>query len=202
MKIVRQTSLVETPWKNGGGITREAIRVPAGAEPFGWRVSFARIDRSGPFSDFPGYVRHMVLLQGAGVRLGFADGGQAMLREAGDCVQFDGGVATTCELLHGSCVDLNLIASAAMYTVTARVQRVREPLTWQAGAAQPTLVVPIDAAVVVRDTQGECVQLGSWDLAAGPGTGDGISELRLADPQVPCRVFLAGIVDNKAAKRQ
>src|ERR1017187_4489011 len=101
MKIVRQTSLIATAWKNGGGITREAIRVPASGDQFGWRVSFAQIDRSGPFSDFSGCVRHMVLLRGAGVRLDYAGGEHATLRETGDHVQFDGGVSTHGELLAG-----------------------------------------------------------------------------------------------------
>src|SRR5271167_4155392 len=102
MKVVRHASLVATPWKNGGGITREALRVPSDRDPFGWRLSFAQLDRSGPFSDFSGYSRHMVLLRGAGVRLDFADGTQATLREAGDLAQFDGAVATHGELLDGS----------------------------------------------------------------------------------------------------
>ncbi|MFI4891511.1 MAG: HutD family protein [Steroidobacterales bacterium] len=202
MKIVRQASLAATPWKNGGGLTREAIRVPASGEPFAWRVSFAQIDRSGPFSDFSGYVRHMVLLRGAGVRLEFADGGMATLREVGDSIRFDGAVATSCELLQGSCVDLNLIASAARYSVDARVERVREPLTWQAQSRQSLLIVPIDAAVVVQDMRGMRTRLESWDLAVGSGTEHGISKLSLADQQAPCRVFLARIVDNDAADRQ
>jgi environmental stress-induced protein Ves len=202
MKIVRQTSLAATPWKNGGGITREAIRIPEHGEPFGWRVSFAQIDRSGPFSDFSGYVRHMVLLRGAGVRLEFANGGHSVLREVGDGVQFDGAVATSCELLNGSCVDLNLIVSVARYTAAARVQHLRKPVAWQTGAGQPTLIIPIDAAVVVQDARGECAQLEAWDLAIGSRSEGGISKLSAADPDVPCRVFLAGIVDNKTQDRQ
>src|SRR5580692_4018189 len=113
MQIVRYKTLNATPWKNGGGVTREAIRVPPGADPFGWRVSFAQIDASGPFSDFSGYERHMVLLRGAGVRLAFAGGKQVSLLEVGNLAQFDGAVATHGKLVQGSCIDLNLIVSKA-----------------------------------------------------------------------------------------
>jgi hypothetical protein len=99
VQIVRQSSFVATPWKNGGGITHEAIRVPASGEPFLWRVSVAHIAASGPFSDFAGYNRKMVLLRGAGVALNFANGEQRELRRIGDLVEFDGALATHCELL-------------------------------------------------------------------------------------------------------
>ena len=40
-----------TPWKNGGGSTRELVCWPpgAGTDAFGWRVSVARIAAAGPF---------------------------------------------------------------------------------------------------------------------------------------------------------
>jgi environmental stress-induced protein Ves len=74
LQIVRKSSFTSTPWKNGGGITHEALRVPASGEPFRWRVSVAHIDTSDPFSDFSGYRRNMVLLRGAGIALNFANG--------------------------------------------------------------------------------------------------------------------------------
>lgn len=65
-----------TPWKNGGGSTREIACWPPGAGlgDFGWRVSIASIAASGPFSVFEGIDRHIMLLEGDGVRLMSADG--------------------------------------------------------------------------------------------------------------------------------
>jgi environmental stress-induced protein Ves len=193
MQIARYQSLVATPWKNGGGVTREAIRVPPDADPFGWRVSFAQIDASGPFSDFSGYERHMVLLRGAGVRLEFAGGRQAPLLEAGDYVKFDGAVATQGVLLQGSCIDLNLIVSKASHTASAGVETVRGRLEWGALPGQSVLLVAIEAGVVVEDMRGESANLGVWDLAAG--------NLRRVSAISPCRVFVARIVDNRATNR-
>lgn len=55
------------PWKNGRGETRE-IAVDT-ASPFRWRLSWATIPESGPFSAFPGYDRHFVLLAGLPIAL-------------------------------------------------------------------------------------------------------------------------------------
>jgi uncharacterized protein len=57
----------EAPWKNGGGLTYE-IAADDFAPP-SWRVSIARIDRDGPFSDWSGYDRTIVALDGAQVEL-------------------------------------------------------------------------------------------------------------------------------------
>ena len=54
MQIIHPASFVARPWKNGGGITHEVIRVPADPEDFRWRVSMAEVAASGPFSRFTG----------------------------------------------------------------------------------------------------------------------------------------------------
>jgi environmental stress-induced protein Ves len=193
MQIVRYESLVATPWKNGGGVTREAIRVPPDADPFAWRVSFAQIDRSGPFSDFSGYARHMVLLRGAGVRLDFAGGRQAQLLDVGDYAQFDGAVATHGALVQGPCIDLNVIVSQASHTASASIEAVRRKLEWPAAPGQSVLIVAIEAGVVVEDERGESADLAVWDLAAG--------NLRCVTANPPCRVFVARIIDNRTTNR-
>ena len=71
-----RTSLIATPWKNGGGVTREIVCQPPGAgmDSFDWRVSIAHIASDGPFSAFAGVDRVITLLEGAGVRLRSTDG--------------------------------------------------------------------------------------------------------------------------------
>lgn len=46
------STLPVTPWKNGGGETREIICVPAPDAPFLWRASIATLQADGPFSPF------------------------------------------------------------------------------------------------------------------------------------------------------
>jgi environmental stress-induced protein Ves len=125
MQIIPQSSFSATPWKNGGGITREVLRVPAGGGPFRWRISVAQVDASGPFSDFAGYRRFMVLLSGGGVRLHCDTQEPMELRAVGDLAEFDGASATHGELIAGPCTDLNFIVSTSVTGVRAWVETVR-----------------------------------------------------------------------------
>jgi len=70
-----RATLAATPWKNGGGVTREIACWPPGAgmDDFQWRLSIATIAASGPFSPFPGVDRIIALLDGPGVRLATSD---------------------------------------------------------------------------------------------------------------------------------
>ena len=65
-------SLPLSPWKNGGGLTREISVGPPGAglEDFDWRLTLADIQPGEfAFSRFPGIDRHTLVL-GAGLSLG------------------------------------------------------------------------------------------------------------------------------------
>jgi environmental stress-induced protein Ves len=190
MQIIRQSDFIVTPWKNGGGVTREACRVPPGGDPFLWRLSVAQIDSSGPFSDFAAYNRTMVLLRGSGVDLKCANGERYRLRNIGDLIEFDGAMAMQCALEAGPCVDLNLIAAKSLRTVHARVHRLQEPLAVAAHGASSTLIVPIDATVVVRSAGGDVTGLEPWDLGVLSARS---GELTLAPPtgSAPALVFLA-----------
>jgi hypothetical protein len=172
MRIIRQSEFIALPWKNGGGITHEAIRVPPTGDSFRWRVSLARIDASGPFSDFAAYHRFMVLLKGAGVRLTFPSlegGGQRReLRAAGEWLQFDGGLATHCDLVDGPCVDFNLMVSKDMPDTAVRVAVLREPLRASLASGESMLAFPIDTRVECC-SGGRSELLDPWDLAVVSG---------------------------------
>jgi len=74
-RLIQYASLRPTPWKNGGGVTTELAMSPPGAglDDFDWRVSLASIAEDGPFSQFPGVDRTLVLVSGDGVLLDFGD---------------------------------------------------------------------------------------------------------------------------------
>ncbi|MFB5078340.1 HutD family protein [Raoultella sp. C349492] len=63
------SSLPVTPWKNGGGETREIVSVPSPDAPFLWRASIATLQNDGPFSPFPGVDRVITLLDGGSLWL-------------------------------------------------------------------------------------------------------------------------------------
>jgi environmental stress-induced protein Ves len=96
--LLRGEALSASPWKNGGGVTREIAAWPAhGAslDTFAWRASVVQIARPGPFSHFAGVERTLVLLEGARLRLDETppDGGvprtHALTRVL-DLARFDG----------------------------------------------------------------------------------------------------------------
>jgi uncharacterized protein len=190
LQIIRKSSFTATPWKNGGGITHEAIRVPASGDPFRWRVSVAHIDASGPFSDFAAYNRKMVLLRGAGIELRFGNGAQKTLRQVGDLVEFDGALATHCELLKGPCVDLNLMV-AKSGSAAVRVERFIESLSLSAPRNETMLVFAIDRRFKLEITTGQTVTLEPWDLAILSDCSGHLNRLEPADSVASTSVFLA-----------
>ena len=190
LQVIRRSSFTATPWKNGGGITHEAIRVPPGDGAFRWRVSVAHIDASGPFSEFADYNRKMALLRGAGVELRFADGAPKTLRKVGELVEFDGAVAAHCELLNGPCVDLNLMTLKSDSAV-ARVERFIESIAVSASRHETVLVFPIDRKITLQITAGKPVTLEPWDLAVMSQCAGRISRLESTKSSVSTSVFVA-----------
>src|SRR5262249_32442961 len=111
MLVIRSADYVTVPWKNGGGITREIFREPGGRGAFDWRLSLATIAASGPFSEFAGYDRTLVFVNGDGVQIAFAGHGDTRLTQAGQLVNFAGEWATSCTLIGGPSTDLNLMVN-------------------------------------------------------------------------------------------
>lgn len=120
--------LPPTPWKNGGGITREIMSWPPGADlaSFAWRASVATISASGPFSRFQGVDRVIMLLDGDGVRL---RGGTSdwLLDQPGEPFAFSGDEQISSELLGGVSTDFNVMSRRSM--ATARVEVLKHSCT-------------------------------------------------------------------------
>jgi uncharacterized protein len=190
LQIIRKSAFISVPWKNGGGITHEAMRMPETGDTFRWRVSIAHIDSSGPFSDFSGYQRIMVLLRGTGVSLRLNAGESRELRSVGQLVEFDGAGQTYCELLDGPCVDLNLMVAASM-PVKARVARLDAGIAVAAAHDQATVVFGLDDPLLLESDAGESTTLEPWDLAVIRGSGARLN--RVASGNIPTvgSVFIA-----------
>ena len=121
-------TLPATPWKNGGGSTREIACWPPGAgfDRFDWRVSIASIASSGPFSVFAGVDRIITLLDGDGVRLQ-GEGVDHRLATPLAPFAFSGDAVIDCTLLGAASTDFN---------VMTRRGRLRAELCVLRGAAE------------------------------------------------------------------
>jgi environmental stress-induced protein Ves len=110
--LVCASDATPVPWKNGGGVTRELLRLPADGDDWTLRISVADIDADGPFSPFPGISRWFAVLTGAGVRLRWPT--RALHVHAGDApLHFDGADAPGCTLFNGPTRDLNIMVRAS-----------------------------------------------------------------------------------------
>lgn len=118
MHVVSLAQVAVQPWKNGGGSTRELWCWPAAPAAWQLRVSVAEVARSGPFSAYPGVARWFCVLQGAGVKLHFADRNLALTPDSA-ALHFDGALAPDCTLLDGPTLDLNLMLRPAAAALDA-----------------------------------------------------------------------------------
>eukprot|EP00727_Mastigamoeba_balamuthi_P005014 m51a1_g14510 hypothetical protein (209) ;mRNA; f:830125-831008 len=115
----------DMPWKNGGGVTRELLRLahPSGdAGRFVARLSVATVASAGPFSAFPGVDRVLMILEGAGVALDFgaAPGVPEVTLDAPlKPVWFPGEAPVQCRLLGGAVRDFNLMTDRSLAGVTS-----------------------------------------------------------------------------------
>lgn len=131
LHFFERTQLPASPWKNGGGVTREIACHPPSAnmQDFDWRISIAHIARDGDFSVFAGLDRVITLLEGGGVHLSSTDG--SVLHALDTPLQpfaFSGDAAVHGRLLNGDCHDFNVMTRRGVCQAEVRVLRRDETL--------------------------------------------------------------------------
>ena len=163
--VVHLADVAATPWRNGGGLTRELVSGPAGAD-WQWRLSVAEVAADGPFSRFEGVTRWFSVLQGAGVVLNVATPQQASAatehrltaHDAPLC--FDGAAATACRLIDGPTQDFNLMLRDSC--LPARMTRIHGSHTELAHASK----MIADYAISTRAS----IEFNGQSLAVPPAT--------------------------------
>lgn len=99
------------PWKNGKGETIElAINDGGTLDDFTWRLSMASVVEDGVFSDFSGYQRNLILIEGNGISLQHDDNKIDKLHNLLEIANFDGGCRTVGNLHAGAITDFNVIS--------------------------------------------------------------------------------------------
>ena len=129
-KIYSPEDFQTLPWRNGLGSTVELIsEILEGHEAFSWRLSIASVANDGPFSDFSGYDRTLLLLEGAGITLNNPNGGSIELNSPLDCAHFKGEDLINASLHDGPIKDFNVMTlrSICSSSVTA-INEKSEPL--------------------------------------------------------------------------
>jgi environmental stress-induced protein Ves len=104
--LIRASEYCEQPWKNGGGLTREIAAAFSGERAL-WRLSLATIERDGPFSEFRGYDRTIIAIDGGAVELEVE--GQPVRLDHAEPYDFPGEARVTCRVIGGAARDLNVL---------------------------------------------------------------------------------------------
>ncbi|POR52132.1 hypothetical protein B0G62_105100 [Paraburkholderia eburnea] len=161
LTLLRGADLVASPWKNGGGITRE-IALGGSPEAFAWRVSVADVAQAGPFSRFEGVARTLVLLDGAGMVLdqtGAAARAHTLAKPL-DVVHFDGEAPISARLIDGPTRDFNLMVRRDVARATFEIWRESTSRDVQGETA---LLYCASGTANVRVNGGEPVALATGD---------------------------------------
>jgi environmental stress-induced protein Ves len=199
MILLREAEYPTVPWKNGGGWTKEILKVPAQTNAFDWRLSLATIEHDGPFSSFAGYDRTLILVRGAGVELDFGPEGRALLRSPGQLAAFDGAWSTHCTLVEGASSDLNLMVARERAQALTSLLRPTAAQIIQTAGWEETLVCCIQGSTRVENASGQVVELASIDVVRC-GSGDGILTCAPTGT-IPVVLFVASLRHVGAWKR-
>lgn len=165
MRLIRLADRPVTAWRNGGGQTRVVAQEPPGADDdrFSWRLSVAQVDRSGPFSAYPGIERQLILAGTESLTL-VIDGRRHVLRP-GDVTAFDGGARVSGEVSSGPVTAVNLMTRPDRVTAQVRIQ----------DAAAGLVVGPTAGSEATEGTEVLAVAL-TRHTTLGPG-GDALDAL-------------------------
>lgn len=117
IQIFPAATRAETPWKNGGGITRPVASWPGKGREFGWRLSLADVSEAGPFSCFPGISRLMGILEGQ-LRLEVRGLAAMELAPGGSAFAFPGDTPAHGTPVGGMVRDINLMFDPECFAAT------------------------------------------------------------------------------------
>ncbi|PIE13480.1 MAG: hypothetical protein CSA68_11735 [Rhodobacterales bacterium] len=192
MQILRHNALIDIPWKNGGGITRN-IALGSCDGQTAWRLSRADVAEDGAFSSFTGLIRILTVVSDSGMVLQHSQGG--LDADPWQPVRFSGELDVFARLKGGPLTDLNLMFDPRLCdaAVTPRRGPLDQPVTPPATgmtalhvlAGRPTfgpLQLEVgDTAFPVEQTQ---LKL---------GTGDAVLEIQVLylDQSKPIKFVIA-----------
>ncbi|HEV7159158.1 MAG TPA: HutD family protein [Caulobacteraceae bacterium] len=160
MQVIRASALVDQPWKNGGGVTRQIAAAPPGSDlaDFDWRVSLATVEAAGPFSTFPGVDRLMLVLDGE-LELDIAGVGPTRLTADSPAMVFPGDAPVAALAPDGPVTDINVMVRRGVHTASLERRR----------AAPAAAVVSQDVTFILACEDGLSLAHGAASCRLGFG---------------------------------
>ncbi|KQR04158.1 hypothetical protein ASF72_03830 [Arthrobacter sp. Leaf141] len=180
MQIIRFADLKATPWRNGGGVTRDLASHPQGAaaQDWDWRVSIAEVTKAGDFSPFPGMERVLTVVEGELLLL-TVDGADHPLEKYRP-FRFDGGAPAAGSLPTGDIRNLNVITRSGKFKGYTSIIELSKKRAHPVFAGQLAVLLQGQAAASVAG--GGPVDLGRYDAVVGADE---------SSPEILGRGFLA-----------
>ncbi len=149
MRIQRSADHRIVPWANGLGITAEVFAFPPRTTDWTWRLNLADVTDDVAFSTMSGVDRYIVVAQGPGMGLVIDGAPEVRVDRLTPPLSFAGDVATTCRLLDGPIVDLNLMIRRGRATGGLSISRVADVQLLALGP-ETTAAVVLDGNALVN----------------------------------------------------
>jgi environmental stress-induced protein Ves len=174
------------PWANGRGTTAIVTRVPD-TDDWAWRLSLADVVDDGPFSSLPGVDRWIAVARGGrmALQLGAPDGfARTVLSDTDGAVPFSGDGDTSCRVLDGPLVDLNLMLRRGRATGALDLYELDAGERWSGTASAVVVLSGRVELVAVGDEQATGVVLDgtTFDAAVIDGGQDELVSLVAGGP--------------------
>jgi environmental stress-induced protein Ves len=155
IEIISPEEFKTIPWKNGQGSTTELVISPgATLDGFDWRLSIAKVDQDGDFSDFSGYMRDLVLIEGQGITLQHVGIKSTETHELSSLLtvsHFDGGCKTFGQLASGPIKDFNIMVNKNTYQ--SRVETYLEKQTIELKPKEICFVFCLSGELKLKSTE-------------------------------------------------
>ncbi|WP_157959733.1 HutD/Ves family protein [Devosia submarina] len=186
MRLLRYRDLPITPWKNGGGITREIVSTldDGGGADFLWRVSIATISASGPFSLFDNVDRTIAVLSGNGIRLSHP-AGTTELTTSAPPYAFVGETPIFAHVIEGETTDLNAMSLRHSFHHEMQRHLVSKETILRTTAHQSVIVF---GGPMTVHYYGEAHAVAALDAVTGIAQ-DSILTLNVSEP-TPCYLIM------------
>ena len=175
--IISPAQFKTVPWKNGKGSTKELLLENIDGEVvFAWRLSMAPVTDDGLFSDFSGYDRTLILVEGNGITLNHDSGQTDRLGERFDSAFFDGGWKTEATLQQGEITDFNVMTRQGVCTAQVDILRKNGEHRLTVEADQ-LLIYPLDDAIELLTPKLETMKLAAANLLQVISSPAGVWEI-------------------------
>jgi len=156
LTILSPENFKTIPWKNGLGHTTElAISEDGNLDNFDWRLSIASVVNDGDFSNFAGYQRNLVLIEGEGLVLDHRNGDVDTLAKLLDISRFDGGCNTHGALMNGGIKDFNIMTNQLTFSADVNCYIAQQTVTVALATDRLVFAYSLSDDMVINITDNE-----------------------------------------------